>query len=604
MKARVLTFEDILYLLAFAAGLVLRLVNLGNLSLNNYEASWALQALSIVHGTPALVGSQPLYVNGTALLFFMFGSNEFLARLIPAVVGSLVVLPVFLLREKIGKIPALLLAWLLIIDPSLWAAARQADSLGMAVVFILLALAFLINRKPVALGVALGLALLCGTDVWLGVLGLIIAIVLARFFLVEDRSENEEVPELGFWQATGFFFKQDGIKILLPALMTAVLGGTMFLFVPLGLGTTFSSPILMLQNWTGRSAASEAGIFTLLPGVLVYNPMVLFLGLVGSIWMIFRRDKVGLFLCFWWAAAFILGLVYPAARINDLVWMFIPLWVISVRFLTWVLVGVEVGEQKWFYGFSALSLVVMVFIGMALINLFTNMNNPTSAQEQNEFVKRVAVVFGGFVLLLATTYLIGFGWSSKLAFSQWISGFSVMLLVVTFSGGWSAVGLNKPPAFEMWQWGVYPSYGRLLKQTIDDFSRMKTGAVNLADVSVIGLNDPYLHWMLRDQRDTQFVTALPGASTGANPPSMLITTSEFKPEVSTQYRGSAFSIGDGPTWSLMFSQEWVDWAFFRKAPLNREKVILWVRDDIFPGNGYLPDAITNSIPAANPQGGQ
>jgi len=284
--------------------------------------------------------------------------------------------------------------------------------------------------------------------------------------------------------------------------------------------------------------------------------------------------------------------------------MFVPLWAISARCIYAIYSRIDANERIWFAGFSTLSLVVMVFLGMALINMFINAGNPTSAQEQNDFVKRVAVVFGGITLLLATTYLIGFGWSSRLAFSQWMAGFSAVLLVITFSGGWSAAGLNKPPSAEMYQLGAYPASGRLLEQTVDDYSRMKLGAVKLLDVTVVGVENPYLHWILRNERDLQFTKSLSINNQGENTPSIMVTNIDFKPQANTLYRGSAFSIGDEPSWSLMLSQEWLNWALFRHAPLNRQVVILWVRDDLFPDSGYLPDTITNLAPAANNNGGQ
>jgi hypothetical protein len=605
MKVRSITFEDVFYLIIFVAGLVLRFANLGALSLSDYEASRALQALSIARGAPVLSGSQTLYVNGTALLFMLFNSSEWIARFLPALIGSLIVLPVYLLRDRIGRIPALLLAGFLVIDPILWALSRQADSLGMAVVFTLLGMAFLVNRKPLALGITTGLALLSGSQVWLGVLSLAAAALLARFFLVEDRNEDEETASPpGFWETLSGFIKKEKFKILIPAVVTLLLGGTLFMLVPAGFSTTFSSPVVALQSWLNRPGGNGASLVGNLPGLLVYNPMVLFLGVIGSLWVIFRRDKLGLFLCFWWAAAFILALVSPSGRINDLVWMFIPLWIIAARFITWMFSQIEVGERKWFGGFAVLSLVVMVFLCMAMVNVFINANNPSSAPEQNEFVKRIAVVFGGIILLLATTYLIGFGWSARLAFTQWLAGFSLLLLVVTFSSGWGAAGLSKAPTFEMLQWGAYPTSGRLLEQTIDAYSRMKTGATKLADVSIVGVDNSYLHWILRDQRDPQFLKSLSENNPGQNPPSMMITNIDFKPEGSTLYRGSSFTIGDEPAWSLMFSQEWLNWALFRKAPLNRQLVILWVRDDLFPGGGYLPDSIPNSGPATGNNGGQ
>ena len=49
--------ETLLYILALALGLAVRLIQLGTLPLTDLEAKWALQALGVAQGTgPALGG--------------------------------------------------------------------------------------------------------------------------------------------------------------------------------------------------------------------------------------------------------------------------------------------------------------------------------------------------------------------------------------------------------------------------------------------------------------------------------------------------------------------------------------------------------------------
>ena len=112
--------ENILYLLAFGLALALRLYHLGALPLSDGEASWALQALGAAQGARPVLGSQTAYILPTSLLFFLLGAGtNFLARLFPALAGSLLVFAPRLFRERLKPRPSLILAFFLALDPSL-----------------------------------------------------------------------------------------------------------------------------------------------------------------------------------------------------------------------------------------------------------------------------------------------------------------------------------------------------------------------------------------------------------------------------------------------------------------------------------------------------
>ena len=101
MNPRSPRYEKILYLLAFLLALGLRFVRLGELPLTDSEARLALDALSIVKGRSPALSSQVAYTNLTAVLFFVFGSFNFLARFWPALAGSVLVFVPLVFREQI-----------------------------------------------------------------------------------------------------------------------------------------------------------------------------------------------------------------------------------------------------------------------------------------------------------------------------------------------------------------------------------------------------------------------------------------------------------------------------------------------------------------------
>jgi len=101
----------------------------------------------------------------TGLLFFLFGDSNAIARLWPALAGSLLVLLPwtfrgYLARYPAGRIAGLVLAFGLALDPGLVAASRLAGGPMLAAGFGLLALGFAYDRRSLPFGILGGLALI------------------------------------------------------------------------------------------------------------------------------------------------------------------------------------------------------------------------------------------------------------------------------------------------------------------------------------------------------------------------------------------------------------------------------------------------------------
>ena len=112
MNSPRLKYEGWLYWLAFLIALGLRIVQLGAAPLTDSEAQLALQALHIAQGKEILIGSQPAYILFTSIIFFITESTNFAARILPAIVGSLLVFTPLYFREKLKPRAALVLAFI------------------------------------------------------------------------------------------------------------------------------------------------------------------------------------------------------------------------------------------------------------------------------------------------------------------------------------------------------------------------------------------------------------------------------------------------------------------------------------------------------------
>ncbi|MBN1246308.1 MAG: hypothetical protein JXC32_01560 [Anaerolineae bacterium] len=171
--------------LAIAAlALASRLIGLGTTPLAPSEAGRAVVAWDAARsGTWPDSSESPLLLVGNALLFTIFYPTAWLARLLPALAGTaLVVLP-FLWRRQIGELGALVASGLLLVSPLSLFAARRVDAAAIAILGagLLLTLAFGSEAKGatrtawLAWGLALGLtggpafydALIAGVLVWL-----------------------------------------------------------------------------------------------------------------------------------------------------------------------------------------------------------------------------------------------------------------------------------------------------------------------------------------------------------------------------------------------------------------------------------------------------
>ena len=111
MNQKQFSVEKTLYAVFFLIALFLRLIYLEKLPLGDLEAVNALQAFDIVSGNDYQVGSQPVLVSLTSILFTFFESSNFFARLIPALCGSLLVLLPPLFKKRTGQNEALILAF-------------------------------------------------------------------------------------------------------------------------------------------------------------------------------------------------------------------------------------------------------------------------------------------------------------------------------------------------------------------------------------------------------------------------------------------------------------------------------------------------------------
>ncbi len=588
MKANKTTTEHALYWLAFLLALGLRLYQLGAGALSEVEAGWALPALGLARGGLVDLGAQPLYILFTSLLFSLIKDTNFVARFLPAMLGSLLIWVPLCFRRQMGDSSWLhragvVMAFGLALDPGLVSLSRQAGSLMPALVFTLFALASVYNRRMVLAGICTGLALLSGVAFLQGLLilgitwGLYILIgrILVESQPVEDSSGSttEAIPAASI-RAGGVAF-----------LLTVVFAGTLLFRHPQGLGALADTIPAYVNAWVSSSGIP---ILRLPASLLVYQLIVVIFAVVAALraWLGQWEDQqarllmVGLSI--WAVVALIVPLLYAGRQVGDMAWALIPMWALASSEISRAFLAEEDQNTRLVGG--GLALLLCIF---AIISWFNLLAIGRYAGDVRIYW---VIIIGAFLLGLVAVILVLAGWSAEGAKLGVIWSLCILLGLFLVANTWGMTIVRQNGAQEMW--GVAPSTGQVeqLMTTLSDLSSWNTGLRD--QLEVVALPDSAtLKWALRDYPYARFESSL---STTGSPPVVITLKGSEEPSLAQNYRGQDFVWLRNPGWQGIFPPEFINWLAFRKAPLSEEQIILWARTDIFPGGGS--ESTGNAVP--------
>ncbi len=577
MKSR----HTIYYFLAFLLALGLRFIQLGLVPLTDTEATLALQALAIARGENPLLGAQPGYILLTSIPFYLFENSNFLARLIPALAGSLLVFAPYFFsplsplspfggenspfplrgKARMGVIAAFLLA----AAPGLVAVSRQANGTMLAVTFGIFAWAMWRNKRPKLTGIFAGIALLGGASVWMGLLIASLTWALAQNLVPAEDVEETEAPSRAQASQNGERSHTNDLKVAATyGGGTLLLVGTLFFLSPNGLSAFFASLGEFLRGWRYASGVPATRI---LGGLLVYYPFALAFGLLGSIRALFKKDRFGITLGLWALVALLLVIFYPAHQVSDLLWAALPLWVLSAKELSLHL-RLPVYDRSETFGVFALTVLLMAFSWL-------NISGAGVLPPSTEMLTSRLILLGGSVLLLILSLgLIAVGWSIETATLGGVWGTALMLGLYTLSVAWGSSGLRTPKGVELWDNAPRVTQAGLLLETIEQVSTTARGDATMLTITIKGIDSPALLWALRNH-SVDVVTTLDMTST----PELVITPQSEQVELASSYRGQDFTWRQVPDW--MLNTNWAKWIVLREMPIQREQIILWARNDLF-----------------------
>ncbi len=551
------------YALAFGVALAIRLIRLGELPLGDDEARWALQALNLTKGLKPILGPQPAYVMLTSLIMFIFQSSNFAARLIPALFGGFLTFVPFYFRDRLGKKTALVLAFLLAFDPGFLAISRQVGSPILAAVGLMFAWGTWRKNNLPASGIWSGLALLSGPTLWPGLLGLGVTFGLLKGFFhglsVESDNETSDIAMMS---------RNSWLTLAAYTVGTYVLVGSCFLMAAGGLSAGLASIPAYLGGWLDFT---DVPAIRMLTGLLVYELFALILALVGLVRGIIRRDELVIKLGVWLLVSLVFATAYPSRQVSDLVWVLIPLLALASIEISSCLVPIQDGNLE--------TIGMMIFTSAILV--FGGLNYAAIALaplDQAAIQLRWWIFLGSLALLVISISLVAFGWSTATAFQggQW--GTVVVFAVVSLSTAIASGELRTYRTLELWQTGAYTGQVQTLVSQMNDLSRWKAGVNSSLDVTIAGVDSPALLWALRNWN----LTVLDDANLSGSTPSVVIASDQFaSSDVESIYRGQDLSWRIYPLWNQGLMADWLKWSILHQFPSNDEKIILWIRSDVF-----------------------
>ncbi len=552
-----LTTEHLLYALAVAAALTVRLWGLGRAPLGENEARLALQALEVAARHPTPLGSAPLLTGLTGLAFFLFGSTDAVARLAPALLGGLLPLLAWPLRKPLGRRAALLLACALALDPGLVALSRVADSPVPAVLALSAAvLAAAHARWDWALPLA-ALGLLLGPAFWFGVLALLLALALYR---VMGFPLTLTVPPNRLHRG------------IYRSLAVVAVGSTLAFWMPEGLGAWFNGLSAFVRTLV---PLKPVPLRLLLVALVAYAPLATGAALGGAVLTWKRRHPTTAFALAAVASVLILTMLYPGRNVPLLVWALVPLWIVSA----WTLIQIPLGRPTDTAWQAALTLALLTFSGLSLLAWS---QHPAGSPQA---LLQLGLVLASLLLVPLLSALLAFSrpqsahpWRESLLGPAW--GLVAAATLLTLSAFGHAAYGSRPR--ELWYRTPAPPQLRLLETTLHDLGQQRHGLQNTLAVTLLVPpgRAASLQWLLRNDPDAQVTNALaPDAH-----PEAILAFSNWKPAQTQAYRGQDFPLALVPPLQPTATlQETIQWIALRPPRPVGSQVILWARTDLFPG---------------------
>lgn len=404
------------FLVVFLIALTLRVALLDRMVFSQNELVLVNQALQISQRLSTVTSTVPVYTGLTGLLFFIFGAGDFLAGVVPALVGASMVLLPWAWRNRLGQKTALIFAIALTFDPTFLLFSRAIHGGIFAIAGLLWAFTFLKKNKTILAGLSLSFAFLSGAPFWIFLLVAGLTWVAARLLL------PDQVEELFAFQ---FIDRKEGLLSFGAGfVVSSALILTSFLLNPSGLGGVTSGLIAFILNF---SHPFERPAYHLIYLLFAHSLLSLLLFTIGF----FRPRSVesrgwyklaGLSVLI----ALVLGLIVSRESYETLMW---------IAFVTWLGGAAWLGKWQfktqgsWFSSGLIIGFVLAILTYL-LINIGRIAGLPFGTPQ---FWNIFLMIAAGVILLVSAWWLVRFGWSTGDGSQLFLLAILSFIAIVTIS---------------------------------------------------------------------------------------------------------------------------------------------------------------------------
>lgn len=552
-------YFTILVLIALVLAVFMRFTKLGLPSLNDHEASLALQALNASRGHDVMIGGQPGNIGLTSLLFTIFEGSDFFARFWPALFGAVLVIVPGMFRKHLGELATLFMAFLIAFEPGLVALSRTADGTMITITAFLLAVGLFVNRKMIPAGIFAGLAFVGSENFWPMAFSFGLAWVLV-YLINKEKSENQKAEPIN---------KSEGLRFGLAALVSILLVSSQYLLHPNGISGIGSGLTEALAKWHQQGGLGQSAF--LLTFLITQFPALL-LGIWGLISGLRERSTTARLLGLWWIIGLLIAVIMPSHDALLIAMINLPLYVLTAIKISYLFEGLMVRSSFVLIAETVVTISLLLFSTLNFLNMI---NFPPG--DEIGMRNRIIGTFLPLVLWIAFTVLLAWGWDSVSSKSGIVIGLGLLLGALLVGSGWKAAGLGSRPENELLAYPGYVTGQNDLLQTVQDVSRWNTGQTNSIDVELVGLHSPSIQWAFRDFERTTSNEAFPVSDTS----SLVISSMDTVIQTQSLFRGQLVVWSIQPDYSQTNWQNWVKWFFNRQIPQKKMSILLWVRNDLF-----------------------
>ena len=536
----------------------LRFAHLDGTPLGDAEAQLALAARDVSVGVSPTIGVSSIYIPLTGALFWLFSASEFVARLLPAMAGLLLVALPWLFRNKIGTLQALALSLFFALDPGLVNISRTVNPVILPMAGFGLLMYAISEEKPSLAGFSFAFFALAGPQTWLLALGVVIVLLLEKIAFRQDH----------FWLAQNLII--ENWRSFLVGLFLPFAALALATFVnPLSAGV--SIPFASLKQFVMGLTQSSA-VPPQLPWItlVMYEGFAVLVFFFGLGWVI-RSSGQYRWLLVLSALMMAISVALPNRTTEGIVWL-TPALLLAGAFFVVDFYSKPSEHVREILGMFAFSFVLLVFITLNYLSLSMAVLDPATIQ------LRWTVLIGSFTMMAASLVLVTYGWNFEIAWKGIVSGLLLFTFLLNLSSVWTTAHLRPMVTQELWNGPelVYPE--QTLQKQLADLSMWNGMELALDRITLVGIDSPSVVWGLRNKAVTQVPSLTTPDELG---PVVLTQTGITSGVLNENYRGQDIVWSAQTLYDSLTVSDWMRWSVLHGFPGLETKYTLWIRADKF-----------------------